>query len=374
MKKVLIFHPTIAPYRIDFFNDLYKSFNTKICLYYKNLKDQKFKYEEIEKEFCFSPDYLEKSIKTLGREIPVGFIKRIKEENPDIVIVNEYSESYWVSFLFRLISRKKYKIITICDDSVDIVTNEGGLHSIARKKALKHIDGIILCNELVQNEYKKRFPYINTHVMPIIQKESRFFANKEALIKHAKDIILKEKLYGKRVFLYVGRISPEKNPLYLIKSFINEHQKNPENILYVIGDYIPDNKLYNDEIDKYIASHNACSYIKKIGRKEGDELKSWFYAGQILVLPSVRESFGAVTNEALLCGNYVMISSIAGSTCLIDDSNGEIIDVDKEFISFNRINKRVSLMTEQYLDSKENKMKYSYKNCLEPLIDWIDKL
>ena len=46
-KTVLIFHPTIAPYRIDFFNDLYKSFNAKIVLFYRNLKDQKFKYEEI---------------------------------------------------------------------------------------------------------------------------------------------------------------------------------------------------------------------------------------------------------------------------------------------------------------------------------------
>lgn len=374
MKKVLIFHPTIAPYRIDFFNDLYKTFDSTISLYYKNLKDQKFQYEEISSKFVFEPDYFEKSIHILKRDIPVGFIRRLKQKDSDVVIVNEYGESFWLTFLYRLIKNKKYKIITICDDSVDIFANEGGLHAIARKMALKHIDGIILCNDLVQNEYQKRYPNINTYVMPIIQEESRFFANKEAIIKHAKDIVLTEKLYGKRVFLYVGRISPEKNPLYLIKSFIKEHEKNSENILYIIGDYIPENKLYNDEIDKYIASHNACSYIKKIGRKEGDELKSWFYAGQVLVVPSVRESFGAVTNEALLCGNYVMISSIAGSTCLIDDSNGEIIDVNKESISFDHINKRVPLMTEQYLDSKENKMKYSYKNYIEPLIDWIDKL
>lgn len=374
MKKVLIFHPTIAPYRIDFFNDLYKTFDSTISLYYKNLKDQKFQYEEISSKFVFEPDYFEKSIHILKRDIPVGFIRRLKQKDSDVVIVNEYGESFWLTFLYRLIKNKKYKIITICDDSVDIFANEGGLHAIARKMALKHIDGIILCNDLVQNEYQKRYPNINTYVMPIIQEESRFFANKEAIIKHAKDIVLTEKLYGKRVFLYVGRISPEKNPLYLIKSFIKEHEKNSENILYIIGDYIPENKLYNDEIDKYIASHNACSYIKKIGRKEGDELKSWFYAGQVLVVPSVREPFGAVTNEALLCGNYVMISSIAGSTCLIDDSNGEIIDVNKESISFDHINKRVPLMTEQYLDSKENKMKYSYKNYIEPLIDWIDKL
>ena len=34
MSKLLIFHPTIAPYRIDFFNDLSRSFDSRICLKY----------------------------------------------------------------------------------------------------------------------------------------------------------------------------------------------------------------------------------------------------------------------------------------------------------------------------------------------------
>ena len=36
-KKLLIFHPTVAPYRISFFNKLCQHFETEICLYYQKL-------------------------------------------------------------------------------------------------------------------------------------------------------------------------------------------------------------------------------------------------------------------------------------------------------------------------------------------------
>ena len=374
MKKLLVFHPTIAPYRIDFFNDLSNSFDSNIALFYRNLKDQKFRYEEIERKFIFTPDYFEKSIKFLGREIPVGFIKRLKKYNPDIVLVNEYNESFLAAMLYRIISKKKYKIISICDDSADMAKNEKGLHAIARNKAVRYLDGIVLCNISAQKVYQEKYPDIKTYVMPIIQDERHFFENKKQTIEWAKTIAEKEHLIGKRVFLYVGRISPEKNPMYLVKSFFEQHKESSENVLYLIGDCILKNKPYSDEIDDYVELHHASSYIKRIGRREGEELKAWFYVGQVLVLPSIREAFGAVTNEALLCGNYVMVSSAAGSACLVNNNNGEIINISEPRIDFKNINKNVPQLSTEYIDRKNNKMDNSYGKYMEDLKDWINKL
>ena len=47
--KMLVFHPVIAPYRIDFFNELYSQLGAEVCLFYRNLSSQKFDYEKIEK-------------------------------------------------------------------------------------------------------------------------------------------------------------------------------------------------------------------------------------------------------------------------------------------------------------------------------------
>ena len=374
MKKMVVFHPTIAPYRIDFFNDLSSGFDVKIALFYRNLKDQKFKYEEIEKNFMFKPDYFDKSINFFGREIPIGFIKRLKQDNPDIVLVNEYNESFFAAELYRTVFKKKYKIISICDDSADMVKNGGGLHAKARDMVVKNLDGIVLCNDLAQKIYQEKYPCVKTFVMPIIQDEKKYFNNKDYVTCRAKEIAQKEGLLGKRVFLYVGRISPEKNPMYLVKSFFAQHEDNPENILYLIGDYVLDNKSYNDAIEDYIDSHHASSYIRVIGRREGDELKARFYAGQVLILPSIREAFGAVTNEALLCGNYVMVSSVAGSTCLVSPENGEILDISKPVIDFTNMNKRVPLLNIEYIDKKKNKMNVLYNQYINGLKDWINNL
>lgn len=54
-QKMLIIHPIIAPYRIDFFNSLSETYDCTICLTWENLHDQTFDYSQIEKLFRFVP-------------------------------------------------------------------------------------------------------------------------------------------------------------------------------------------------------------------------------------------------------------------------------------------------------------------------------
>ena len=59
------------------------------------------------------------------------------------------------------------------------------------------------------------------------------------------------------------------------------------------------------------------------GRLEGDDLLQWYDIANVFCLPSYQEPFGAVTNEALLAGCLGLISSKAGSQCLIhEEKNG----------------------------------------------------
>jgi glycosyltransferase involved in cell wall biosynthesis len=67
------------------------------------------------------------------------------------------------------------------------------------------------------------------------------------------------------------------------------------------------------------------------GRLEGDSIKSWYATSQIFVLPSLKEPFGAVINEALIFGNYVICSNIAGASCLINNNNGIVFNPTNEF-------------------------------------------
>lgn len=370
-KKVLIFHPTIAPYRVDFFNDLYTKLNASIYLYYENLLDQNFDYAEIKKQFKFSPKYFKRKFKIGKRVFPIGHLEILKKEMPDIVIVGEYGIGFWITVIFRLFCKKKYKIISICDDSYDLLVTEKNLHSKARTLGSKYVDGLILCNEQVGEYYRKSLNVNKTFIFPIIHKDDSYRENIDVIKELANKIIDNEKLVNKRIFLFVGRISPEKNIEYLIESFVFYHRNFPENKLYLIGDNIASNKLYCDKIKNIIRNNNAQDYIVLLGRKEGIELKTWFVLGRMLILPSRYERFGAVVNEALLLGEKVAVSSKAGAAMLVNKNNGVVLNIDEKYIDFSKLSEKVEPLRE-YIQNIPSNMPFKYNELMQKLIDWIN--
>lgn len=368
-KKVLIFHPSIAPYRISFFNELYKAFETKICLYYENLKSQKFNYENIINKLDFIPDYFTRNLKVKNRMVYLGHKKRILDYNPDIVIVGEYGEGLWSAIITRFFYRKKYKIITICDDSYKVAEECNGIRRISRNLGNRFLDGIILCNDKVGRWYRETFG-LKTFVFPIIQEEHEFREDEDKAIELAREYINTYNLIGKRVFLFVGRIAPEKNIEYLVNSFLESHRAYPNNILIIIGGTLEKDSRLLARIQKTIKDAHGEDYVIYLGRKEGLELKAWFFVGQVLVLPSIYERFGAVVNEALLSGEHVMVSENAGAACLVRDDNGVIIDIKDPRIDFSRIVEMAKPI--DYLwEPAESRMPFLFSDKMRLLIEWI---
>lgn len=368
-QKVLVFHPTIAPYRIHFFNELHRVFGAKICLYYSNLKSQTFDYSQIRKKFQFEPDYFVKHFKIWKRTIYLGHIKKILNYKPDIIIVSEYGEGLWTAVLARIIYRRKYKIITICDDSLKIAQEYKGIRKVLRNIALRMIDGIILCNEQAENWYKEKYK-IKTISFPIIQEESEFRENEEQIVELAHEYIDSYKLSGKKVFLYVGRLAIEKNVEYLVQSFIGNHEKYPNSNLVLIGSVTKENEYILSRIQKMIGE---IDYVLYVGKKEGIELKAWYFVGQVLILPSKYERFGAVVNEALLAGEYVMVSENAGAACLVNDENGEIIDISKPLIDFKKAERNIKPVDKTQLPAK-SKMPFLFQDIMQLLIEWVQNI
>ena len=78
-------------------------------------------------------------------------------------------------------------------------------------------------------------------------------------------------------------------------------------------------------------------------------------------------------NEALLAGEYVMVSNRAGAACLVDENNGIVIDIDKEFIDFETVNKVVRPIGENW-QVNESKMPYTFRVKMDDLLWWIEEL
>lgn len=372
MKKVLIFHPTIAPYRIDFFNDLYQAFDTEIYLYYENLKSQTLDYEQIKKKFAFTPHYMKEWFSLGERTVYKGHITEILRKQPDIVIVGEYSIGAWCAVIARAFSKKKYKIVTICDDSVKIAEECSGMRRKSRDLLLKKLDGILLGNDAAQEWYKQHST-VPTFVFPIIHRDEVFREELKESLEEAGILQEQYKLQEKKVFLFVGRLVKEKNVEYLVRSFIEAHERYQDMILFVVGDSGSSDGNEEAACKELISSKKAKEYIHMVGHKEGKELLAYFNVAQALVLPSVYEPFGAVVNEALLAGEYVMVSANAGASSLVTAENGEVLDVKCPSIDFSSMLGRLESQ-EVGTELRDSCMPYTYESKMKELIIWLSKL
>lgn len=366
--KLLIFHPTIAPYRIDFFNDLYKAFDTRVCLRYRNLRSQTFDYDNIASQFAFEPVYQKQSFRVGKRTFSGEFWKNIDDFNPDVVIVEEFSYGTLMVLLHRFLKRKKYKVISLCDDSYNMVAEDNDFsraHRILRKLVVPHLDGLILVEPKVTEWYQTN--YGKGFCFPIIKPEDKSRAEYERVLPLSRRVAEQNGLQGKHVFLFVGRLVALKNVETIIRAFSQLNQE--ENVFVVIGD--------GPELDKLQSlSHELNANVLFTGRLEGDNLNAWYNIANVFILASYQEAFGAVTNEALLAGCFALISSKAGSACLVEEGvNGYTflpMDVNDLAMKMKLLEDRKKPIKESLL--KSNRMLVSYNTAIKSLIKKINEL
>ena len=338
MKRLLVFHPAIAPYRIDLFNVLNERFNAIFYFYKRNVTGQKFDQDALENQLNFRPAFLNFGV-SLGyrdRVVRFGILPKILKHQPEVILCSEYSITTFLSIVYKKIFLPKSKVYSLCDDSLKIAEECSGLRSIARKLVLKLIDGLVLCNEPAKRWYDKNFPDVDTYIYPLIQDEARL----KSLIPQLKEIIVKKgldvPLKNNKTFLYVGRFSPEKNLEFLILAFAKHcGQCEYPSKLILVGEGEQKDKLL-----QLTEELNIKDRVLMPGRFEGNDLYAWYLVADYFILPSVYEPFGAVVNEALIFNLPVICSEIAGAASLINTTNGVLFNPlnEKELIAiFNTI-------------------------------------
>lgn len=287
--------------------------------YWNQDKEHRFAQNLIEEKCDFSPIYL-KGLK-LGkpsRFLVFDLCKIIKKSNPEIVITPEFQIITLQLIIIRIFLNKKFKLISLCDDSLTMIENNHcliSLHSLGRKLLMPFMDEIILLDYDSYEWYRKKY---NKGVwIPIIRDEVIERNSINRLIPTSNSLIKNNCLINKKVILYVGRLVAVKNLQSLLLAVSNLQRE--DFVVIIIGSG-PELK----NLLKLSFSLKINNKVKFLGRIEGEELKAWYNIANLFVLPSIHEPFGAVVNEALLAGVYCIVSNVAGSRCLINnDVNGE---------------------------------------------------
>jgi D-inositol-3-phosphate glycosyltransferase len=130
-----------------------------------------------------------------------------------------------------------------------------------------------------------------------------------------------------RMILFVGRIEPLKGVDTLIKamscldmSLTNREQ--PVHLAIIGGE--PDVDP-NDMSEEMMRLQKMCddlcmgNMVLFLGKRAQDTLPYYYSAAEVLVMPSLYESFGMVALEAMACGTPVIASEVGGLGYLVQD-------------------------------------------------------
>ncbi|SNY64166.1 glycosyltransferase family 4 protein [Enterobacter sp. CC120223-11] len=135
------------------------------------------------------------------------------------------------------------------------------------------------------------------------------------------------------VFLYVGRISQEKNIAFLVNTFKDINAK-----LLIVGD---------GDLRKNIES-SASENVYFLGYVENKKLKEIYSNSDCFILPSLSEPWGLVIEEALTFGLPVIVSDMVGCHFdLVTDKNGIVYEVNSYDALKNAI-QNISFNIEKY--------------------------
>ena len=313
ISRDLYFGITLAPYRVDLCNWLYSQANCEIFHLEKQPDVPAFDLETLKEEIVFEYRTYPATSFSLRS---IRFLSSLLEQyQPKKVYVSEFSATCILMCLLKRQKKGSFQVISFCDDSFDMIAgNDFSLrHRVARRFVPRLVDNLVLNNPETTRWYRDRSG--KGICFPIIADERRFREKLSQVLSRAEAMKDEYGLRDTPVLLYVGRLIPLKQVDFILRAYAPLKDKAR---LVIVGDGECRSQL--ESMDREMKLNAIFT-----GRKSGEDLLAWYALGDILLLPSRVEAFGAVVNEALMAGMTVLVSDRVGSRDLVKDGNGAVL-------------------------------------------------
>ena len=312
----LYFGITPAPYRVDLCNWLYTRGNCEIFHLETQPEVPAFDLEALKEEMVF-PYRTYPPVSFSLRSI--RFLSSLLDQyRPRKVYVSEFSAACILTCLLKRMKKRKFQVISFCDDSADMIAGNdfSRRHRWARRFVPRLVDNLVLNNPEAARWYQERFG--KGVCFPIVADERRFRDKLALALPRAEALLNEHGLENTPVLLYVGRLVPLKRVDFILRAYapLKDRMR-----LVVVGEGECRREL--ESLDRELGLN-----VLFTGRKSGEELLAWYALGDVLLLPSRVEAFGAVVDEALMAGVLPIVSDRVGSKDLIVDGNGAVLPAD----------------------------------------------
>ena len=353
MRKVLLFHNIPAPFRLPLFKKLSEFYDLTVVFLQKKEKGRLWKIKD--KDLNFSHVFLpEVSFSLFNKNLTLnhGISTLIKNLSPDVVIAMDNSPNLLtVLQVLRVCKKRKIHFLLwtgifpgyTLGNNLVFKIGDTIIHWI-RKKILYPVAQRFIaygkeCRYHLENSYKVNGEriFVGTQGYPyedLIGKQFKY-ALKPRKIAHKGNTIV-----------YLGYLRGKKGIGLLLESADLLKKNNIDFNLLIIGDG-------NEDVKRLIEEYSKSKQIKIIlvGYKEGVEKYSYLKNAKILILPTFKDAWGWVINEAMYLGIPVVTTDKAmAKEMVIDGKNGYAVKAGELQSLFSAIQKILSIPEKEYLE------------------------
>jgi len=322
MKLIILHNIATSYYKNIVFNALYEQYEDFKLIHLAETQSNRdwevdLSYLEYPHEVLFRGN-LDKVSKF---KLIVKLLRTLNKENFDIVYLGGYSEfAYWIALLYSKI--KKKTVILEMDSNRYNIGKKRFYKVLFKKIFVKLCDYGITYGALS----KAYFMFLGMSENRIIIKpnvtDNEYWINEAIKYKNKRLEIIKFEGLKENNFIYVGRFSKEKNLFFLLKAFYELKQETEsENWGLILLGGGP----LEIDLKEFVRNKNIKD-VFFIPFKQKEELPKYYSISDVLVLPSLSETWGIVVNEAMASGLIPVISKRCGALNIITDSNGFLFE------------------------------------------------
>ncbi|OQY70094.1 MAG: hypothetical protein B6D44_16415 [Ignavibacteriales bacterium UTCHB2] len=240
-------------------------------------------------------------------DIKKKLFNTLENAKPDVVAINGYS------------SREALLSLKWClkNGVKSILMSESSKYDAERTKKVEWIKSKIvnlydaaLVGGTRQKEYLTSLGFSAHKIFTgYASVDNNYFEKESIRLRSSIQEIKKKHNLNRDFFLTSARFIPKKNLLNLIKAYKLYTEKTENDLfdLVIIGDGSEKQKMEN-----LITNFNLTENIHLPGFFQYDKIPEFYTAAKVFIIPSLREQWGLVVNEAMASGLPVLISNRCG--------------------------------------------------------------
>ena len=317
--KLAIVHPAPYPVKLPLFDIVCTKTDGIVFFFYKSavahpewnideiLAQVRFKYR-------FLPGFIIKGIHI--RPSVLWYLWRYK---PDVIVASDFFPQTLFALIYARLCRVK---VLIHSNSTRHTSATAAKRRWFRKWLVRRCDGFIAASSetkkyLCELGAKADTVFISIQTIDVLRWKRLVEEEKES-----QDNLKSELGLNGKVILYVGRLESHKGVQLLFEAFHRVTERIQNVSILLVGGGSEEARL-----KEYCEQRNFSDKVEFVGYKQPNELPKYYAAADLLVFPTLGDTFGFVVNEALASGLPVICSPFAGAADLIEEGeNGYIID------------------------------------------------